>query len=138
MRRLGGEFANVGGSDYSYFELFKRLWAEQKDFLIVEHDIVPNDAAIASLARCNHLWCGCPYPISGQMAAYLGFTRFKAGLQRRVPNLLDRVAGLVMGDIRPHSWYRLDMSIAQILTQEEGCKMHIHTRHPVGHLKTYA
>lgn len=134
---IGGEFHFVGGNDYEYYALLKRVWSEQRTTAIVEHDVLPDLDAINSLAECVEWWCACPYYMGGQIAPGLGCTKFAAELMKMVPDLFDRVAALNMGDINPHTWVRLDVSIDMVLIQQLGYKVHCHEEHPVRHLKVY-
>jgi hypothetical protein len=93
------EYVDVSGSPTAYFELIRRLWGEQRSFILVEHDIVPPAGALEALEACGHSWCSAPpatrhdgssrdlraWTARGRKAAQLTCNRFDRALMVGLP-----------------------------------------------------
>lgn len=118
----------MSGSDDAYMRLIASLWSAGEDFLIIEHDVVPNRTALLQAERCSCLWATSPYNGPGLDPIYhsLGFVRFRAELMRREPDLMSQVATLDDAiDTTPGHWRSLDARIDGTLRQR-GYEPHIH------------
>ena len=63
------ELVDVSGSPTAYHVLLERLWADQQDFMLVEHDNVIAPGTVAALEACPWEWCACPHtPLSERWA----------------------------------------------------------------------
>ena len=79
MQGLEPRYERMNGtldSDYAYDHLFRRLWAEGKPFIIVEHDILPWPGAVQQIWACDRPWCGFEYFIFGELRVQLGCVKF--------------------------------------------------------------
>jgi hypothetical protein len=85
------ETVDVSGSVTAYWELLCRLWTEQRDFLLVEHDIVIAPATLATFNACPHAWCSAPSDLfgggDGWWDSMLHCNRFRAEAMRGHPDL---------------------------------------------------
>jgi hypothetical protein len=123
----------------SYFDLLAELWAKQETFILCEQDVVPSTEVILSMAECSALWCSGlfaeppPWAPRGAVAdvsvdrrpywsCLLGFNRFSAELQRRVPDAMARVGRLLPERFWPH----LDGALIKVLDREERVDRHGH------------
>jgi hypothetical protein len=135
------EFVDVVGSPVAYWELVVRLWDEQEDFLLVEHDVVLAPGTIKRLESCPGWWCSCP-PASGHIyairiptdgdgwkAAHLLANRFRRELMIALPTL---VRDIPKGG---RHWTCLDVGMLEPL-DFCGADVHIHHDAPVQHLGT--
>src|ERR1017187_1932583 len=75
------EFIDVSAAPDSYFELFKRLWTSQEDFLLVEHDLVLAPGTVAALEACPEPWCSCHIDVEYKL--YHGEAFFQCNRWRR-------------------------------------------------------
>jgi hypothetical protein len=135
----------------SYFQLLEALWAKQQTFVILEQDILPTAGLIADLMFCREEWCAglfaepppwwAPGVLIGTVSiggrpywpCALGCNKFSAGLQRRVPDAVTRVARLMPERYWPH----LDDGLINIvLSKEERLLTHGHLP-PVQDLHRY-
>lgn len=129
------EYVDVSDSDTAYFYLLQELWDDARDFIIVEQDIVPTNEVLNSFEGCKHDYCCAPYPYFGSaIYAGLGCVRFREGIIRRVPNLMDMVALHDYEGHCPKHWCTLDAAIQRELAKlhEPRCLQHAQ----VGHLHT--
>lgn len=123
---------NVGDSDTAYFDLLSRLWSEREPFIVVEHDIIVTEAAIAGLIECPQPWCSCPYPWYNSTLTGLGCTKFDLSIMQDFPSLFDEVAK-IHTDMHPAKhWCSIDGRIRQYMGQHQR-NDHLHDT-PVGHL----
>jgi hypothetical protein len=84
LRPLGAEFVDVGDSEYAYWRLLKRLWAEREPFTLVEHDVEPTATQLRWLWDCPEPVCSYEYLYRGQSpVSALGCTKFGAGALER-------------------------------------------------------
>ncbi len=51
------ELVDVSSDDEAYWRLVRDLWADQEDFLLIEHDIEITEDVLRSVADCSALWC---------------------------------------------------------------------------------
>ena len=83
------EFVDVSDSPDAYHALFARLWADRRDFALVEHDIVIADGTLAALEECPEPWCSCPigstYARTGFTEAYFQCNRWRAEIMAALP-----------------------------------------------------
>lgn len=99
---------------YSYDQLFRRLWSQQKPFILVEHDIVPWPGALKELWTCPEPWCGFPYFVFGELRSYLGCTKFDPSRLGDCP-LPDDL----------ESWQTMDKTVEKLLMKRQ-LTGHIH------------
>jgi hypothetical protein len=106
----------------SYFELIESLWTGERDFIVLEEDVLPADAVIDSMARCSDLWCSGAFAMDGGLGSTaLGFSRFSARLQREIPDAMEQVA-----IIYPQRyWVCLDAALIERVL-EKRFRPHVH------------
>lgn len=110
-------YVDVSGSNDAYWELLASLWEDRRDFILVEHDVVPDAAALADLDGCDRRWCAQPYPyLYGRMNWGLACTRFTAAAMEAVPDLWAQVAAMSDHLHPPRHWCRLDSWSHRILS----------------------
>ena len=102
---------DVLGSDYAYYELMKELWVAQETFVVVEHDVVPEDAL------SQELW-GCPEDYCSPTLVGLPCVKFGARLLQRWPGLFD--------DMGPVPWGVLDSRLIAALAARGLSQRHRH------------
>ena len=90
-RRVGARFVDTSSSDFRYYELMRELWSEGETFIIVEHNVVPDDDLIADLWSCSQDYCS----ISHSLAC----VKFGAGLVRRWPSLFEEMVPMRWGQV---------------------------------------
>ena len=126
----------VGGSDSAYFELLARLWHMRESFIVVEHDVIVTEAAIAGLIECPNTWCSCPYPWYDRTLHGLGCTKFDAQIMQDLPELFDVIASDT-NDLHPAKhWCNIDARMRRYLNSYMR-NDHLHTT-LVKHLRPYA
>ena len=128
---------NVGGSQYDYWELTRRLWAMAEDFCYVEHDIMIPDHAIAQFEECPEIWCAHDYRLrQDALSIYDNYTkgmafgavRFRAPLMVKYPTLIE--------DHTFRRWTALDgQTVNALLARGEVCHRH---RPDAEHLHDYS
>jgi len=119
-------FVDVSRAPDAYWELLAALWGDRRDFILVEHDVVPDLAALEDLEDCDRRWCAQPYRyLHGQLNWGLSCTRFRRAAMDATPDLWARVA--VMSDHLhgPKHWCRLDAWSYRLLNQA-GVQRHDH------------
>lgn len=55
------DLIDVNADGQTYARILADLWQRQESVLIVEQDVVPTLAQLASLASCEHPWCAFTY-----------------------------------------------------------------------------
>ena len=119
LRIDNAELVDVSGDENNYHRLLERLWSDGESFLLIEHDIEQTDIALEEARTCECLWGASPYVIGegGNLwSRALGFTRFRAELMAREPDLM-----VAAGRSRPQDvsgsadWRILDSRIDGIL-----------------------
>jgi len=100
---------------FSYDQLFRSLWKDNKPFILVEHDIVPWPGALRELWKCQEPWCGFPYYIYGELRSYLGCTKFSPAVLGECP-LPDDL----------EDWHTMDKTIEKRL-MTRGQPGHLHS-----------
>jgi hypothetical protein len=126
------EFVDVGASNYEYWGLLERLWAERRGFCVVEQDNLPTEAALAGLEACVEPWCLCPYwhGANGMLDYGLGCTRFRAEVMVALPDLFVRA----LGRTGTRHWSGMDLALAAVL-HERGFRQHVHEE--IAHLHEF-
>ena len=83
------ELVDVSGSDTAYVDFFQSRWDEGKDFISMEHDIVPWPGAIDQIAQCKAPWCVFMYdPVEDAMSRpNLGLVKIGADLIKMIPDV---------------------------------------------------
>lgn len=104
----------------SYHELLRRCWATGMDFLVVEHDVVVNDAALNDLIDCPEPWCAQPYLVAGEVQTALGCTRFRGEFTNRWPDAID-----LIGEHVSKHWSVLDAALTTLM-ELVGVRCHAH------------
>lgn len=129
---VDAEAVDVSGAEDAYWRLLSELWAAGDDFCIVEHDIVVDAGTIAGMAACAEPWCACEYPYLRGHCAGLGCARFRSGLLRATPGLMDEVATMANALHPPKHWCTLDAWM-QVRLGSHGYRAS-HRHGTVGHL----
>jgi len=110
--------------DFSYDQLFRRLWDARQPFILVEHDIIPFPGALRELWMCPEPWCGFPYYVFGELRSYLGCTKFDPSRLGECP---------LPDDLMP--WQTIDKLIEKSLMKRT-FGGHLHSP-PVTHLNFF-
>lgn len=122
---------DVSGSPTAYYELLSRLWAEQADFALIEHDVVVNEAVLDDWENCPELWCSAPAETSttttGWFAACLQANRWRASVMVAHPSLLEGLP------LRAKHWAGLDGVVLGEL-EHRGQPVHVHLGTPTRHM----
>lgn len=124
MQGLTPRYERMNGTldaDYAYDRLFRRLWAEGRPFVIVEHDILPWPGAVQQMWACDRPWCGYQYLVFGEMRVQLGCVKFDPSRLGDCPLPKSLT-----------SWTVLDWTVITALA-ERGESGHLHEP-PVTHL----
>lgn len=80
------EYRYTGADDYAYGRLLRELWADQEDFLLIEHDVIATTDHLIRMATCPNVYCAVPYAWGQAVGVTLGFTRFRSLLLRTYPD----------------------------------------------------
>lgn len=126
----GAEWSDVSADVQAYHRLFSDLWLAGETFLLIEHDIVPNDEAMIQAEECSCWWGTSPYegpPGRGLLTDSLGFVCFRAELMMAEPDLATEAWWDPEGGktFAPGHWKRMDLRIAHQL-RERGYEPHVH------------
>jgi hypothetical protein len=83
LRRYAPEAERVyvGGDVVDYWRLMCRVWADQEDFIVIEHDTVFDAPAIEILLRCPEDFC-----TAGQ---WFQMARFRRAMMNAAPGLFE-------------------------------------------------
>ncbi|HUX70787.1 MAG TPA: hypothetical protein VMV41_09780 [Cellulomonadaceae bacterium] len=104
-------YVDVSGSESAMWEMWRDLWAQGDDIVVVEHDIVIHEEVLPRFEDCPNVWCANPYPYAfGNSDPYhgTGCVRFRAALTVEFPDLWERV-GQRKGPKHPQRhWCSLD------------------------------
>lgn len=114
--------------EYSYSRFLCLLWEEARDFILLEHDIVPWPGALTALEECPFGWCSYRYPLAPfTLRPALGCIKVLGWIQLAHPELPDayRWAGRI--------WTQMDGAVCPALESIIG-PTHIHNP-PVAHVK---
>lgn len=121
--------------DEAYWRLLHELWAEQRDVVLVEQDIVIHEGVLDGFDRCTNPWCthGYRYEIYAGFSDYhgAGCVRWRAELMAAHPDLLDVVATRFGPRHPAKHWCSLD-AFTQLELQARGVQQCKH-QPPVGH-----
>ena len=120
-------------SEESYFELMALLWANGRDFAIVEHDVEVDPDSLDSLDTCPAPWCAFSYPVfAGDIAeAYggpfgLGCVRFRRELLEELPQAVQLAGEMNLHPVhRPRSYAVMDSTLTRVL-RAHGVQVHQH------------
>lgn len=110
-------FAAIDGDD-GYRRLLREVWEEGDPFILVEHDVVPTAAQVASLEACPEPWCGYGYS-PGDWTPMFGFVRFGRALLSAIPEAFTDPSW---------PWDQLDAKFA-VLARSRGFRWHWHYPH---------
>lgn len=87
------EFFDVSARPDSYYEMFRRVWADAQDFVLIEHDIVIRPGTIEALDACPEPWCACPIGVeakrSGRDEAYFQCNRWRREMMLERPDVTE-------------------------------------------------
>ena len=93
------ELVKVGDAA-EYWTALRDAWAEGKEFIVVEQDVMVWQGAIESLSTCTHDWCTLPTMCHGRMiSTTFGCIKFGQQLIERRPGWWDDI---------PTTWFHLD------------------------------
>lgn len=79
---------DVSIDEHAYHQYLATVWADNRDFINMEHDIVPWPGAIQSLLDCDRPWCFFGYQdmledtVAQAGCAMFGLVRFRAKILR--------------------------------------------------------
>jgi hypothetical protein len=131
------ELCDVSGDVEAYWRLLCAVWAQGKDFAVVEHDVVVDRTTLADLERCARDWCAARYHYLGGSYAGLGCVVFKAPLLTKYPTVLLDAARHDYGPLHPRTvgqhWCTLDHAVTTELTSH-GLQRHLGSHGSVQHL----
>lgn len=128
------EAADVSGSPTAYYDLLSRLWSEQADFALIEHDVVPTEATFDAFESCPEPWCSAPAETSTGTrywwAACLQANRWRASVMADHRDVLEGLP------LRAQHWGHLDGGFLGALTHQ-GQRVHVHAGTGIRHLHRY-
>lgn len=109
----------LDGSQYNYWQMFCLLWQRRRDFIIVEHDVIPPPDFLLGFENCTKPWCVHDYLIHNatMQAAYgevgaFGCVRFRAELMEAHPDAIRSMSDRM--------WAHLDnMTYRQLTARTE-------------------
>ena len=130
------EEIDVSESDEAYWELISSLWREAQDFAVVEHDVIVRPDTFDEFENCQGDWCAFQIPYLHGYYPGMGCVRFRAGLMRAYPSLLDQVAAMSNEKHPRRHWCVVDGFMRFILTERLMVSQCVH-QPPVGHYRTY-
>lgn len=87
------EFVEVSGDRWAYIDYFQQRWDECREFVSLEHDVVPWMGAVRNLLCCPEPWCFFGYfpgVVTG-MAAVLANGLAPTGLMKFSPPLIEAI-----------------------------------------------
>jgi hypothetical protein len=122
------EYVDVSEDVEAYWRLFALLWAERRDFLLVEHDVVIAPVTIKALEACPEPWCSCYSPALAAdygPEAWFQCNRWRAEVMHALPNVPDI-------EPRLRHWKALDTHLLRRI--REGFTVHAHPELPTFHL----
>jgi hypothetical protein len=119
--------ADVSGGETFYFNLLASWWAStEPDVLVIEHDIVVDEAAIHDLLDCPYPWCPAWYPFEGGEIYGLGCTKFSLPIRQAVPDALEQVGRIDQSPVHPPKhWCSMDAWLQGVL-MTAGQSPHLH------------
>jgi len=110
-----------------YWDVLRRLWEDQRTFVVLEADKFPDAGALQELWQCPHEWCSYPVPTreGSPRAPYpsLACTKFDRTLMVSDPDLMQKVGELDLG-LGVREWSRLDMAVAGFCDNIAECHWH--------------
>jgi len=117
---------DVSDAATGYLDYMQKAWSLGRDFINLEHDIVPWPGAIQALLECPEPWCFYGYDhgvdFVRSSCPVLGLTRFRAGFVKRFPRLWANY-----DPPHPeHPWRGLDVHLMRY-TAPLGITAHQHT-----------
>jgi hypothetical protein len=124
---------DVSNSETDYWNFLNDLWDQKKTFVVVEHDIVANKAAIESILECPHPWCAASYPYFTGEYAGLGCTKFEGWFLEQYPGAFKETAEMEDTDHPKKHWCRIDQWLWVVLNSK-GFNRHIHWNVGVNHI----
>jgi hypothetical protein len=104
MQGLSPRWERLTGP-FAYDALIRRLWAEGRPFILVEHDVLPWPGAVQQLWTCDRPWCAYEYFMLGELCVALGCTKFDPA----------RLGPCPLPD-EPTDWHRMDWYVIDTLT----------------------
>lgn len=99
IQQVQPELHQTGPGD-DYWRLLRDVWAEGKEFFVVEHDVAVWQGAIRALTDCEEDWCTLATMCHGRMiTTTFGCVKFGSRLIERNPGFWDDI---------PSTWFHLD------------------------------
>ena len=105
---------DVSAGPWGYHDYMAGAWRRRKDFINIEHDVIPWPGAIQELMSCSEPWCFFGYQdqckdVAANGAAMFGLVRFRRKIMMELPDLwTDRKTAL--GDCSDYqAWGHLDI-----------------------------
>ncbi len=146
------EYVRLGRRVTSYWALMCRLWADQEDFMLFEHDIVPPIGLLKAFEDCPEPWCSgpsdgmalghknssVPHLTEGFHAAWLQANRFRRRIMVEHPGVFSGITemGRHWTSLDSASIYRLEGGNCCMPPHETvSCCVHWDT--PTKHLHVY-
>lgn len=129
------ELRDVSYSAEAYHDLLDEYWQVGLDFIVIEHDIVPDERVPVEFEECPEPYCGFGYDVAVGYGVYLGCTRFRSDVLEAVPEMFELTQQETQSGVPGKAWYRIDVRLDQILRQR-GYTPHLHMP-PVRHLNEH-
>ena len=103
IQQVQPELHKVNDGD-AYWRLLRDVWAEGREFFVVEHDVFVWQGGIRELASCPQDWCTLPTMCHGRMiTTTFGAVKFGQQMIERNPGFFDDI---------PQTWFHLDANFA--------------------------
>ena len=122
------EIVDCTGKQTLYHETLEQYWAEQQDWVNVEHDVVIHEEVLHTFDRCPWPWCAYLTELScGYTAGALGCVRFRTLVMQAEPNAMTEAGKADQSGVVAKAWYRTDVRL-DLHLRHAGYLPHIHGR----------
>ena len=105
----------VGDDPTDYWQLLRRVWADGRSFILIEHDIEFSGECIEVLEECSSPFC--------TVAGYFRLTKFDAELMERTPDVF------ATRPVSERHWVPLEWYAREAICEQAGVCLHNHIRH---------
>lgn len=104
-------------TETTYYDLLSAIYSTGKQFVVIEHDMIPRPTDVQDLLECQEKWCGFVYQHRfRRMKACLGLT--KINLYNEYPDVFNKV---------PSDWRYIDGVLEARFWEKD---FHIHEHYP--------
>jgi hypothetical protein len=111
------EWVRLDRSDpFGYGRMLRRLWRQERTFVICEQDVVPTVSQLWEIVSCGHLWCSYGYDDGNYPEGPMfGLCRFDWRLMHMWPAAAE--ISTIIGSRRDYEaeWWRVDSLLARDL-----------------------